>query len=50
MPEQTVHLPHPLYNPVAQGNWPHSLARLLVILYLNIDGFDEGGDGSAFHI
>ena len=27
IPERTVHVPHPLYNPVAQGNWPHSLAR-----------------------
>ena len=25
MPEQTVHIPHPLYNPEAQGNWHHSL-------------------------
>ena len=35
MPGQTVHVPHPLHNPMAQGNWPHLLARLLTILYLN---------------
>ena len=31
MPEQTVHVLHPVYNPVAQGNRPHSLARLPTI-------------------
>ena len=43
MPEQTVHVPHPLYNPVAQGNWPHSLTYSLSHL------LDADTDGSEFY-
>ena len=50
MPEQTIHVPHPLYNPVAQGNWPHSLANLPTTLYLNIESIDANIDGSEFYI
>ena len=41
---------NPLYNPVAQGNWPHSLANLPTTLYLNIESIDANIDGSEFYI